>query len=75
MSNMNKHAYLVIAHNQMELLKTLIECLDYQYNDIYIHLDKKWKNVDVNQILGICKKAEIHILKKDLTLDGEHFLK
>lgn len=60
---MEKHAYLIIAHGQIELLKTLIKCLDYQYNDIYIHLDKKWNNVDFDVLYGIAKKSKIYILE------------
>ena len=29
-----KHAYLIIAHNQPELLKKLVELLDDERNDI-----------------------------------------
>lgn len=36
-----RHAYLIIAHNEFEVLKLLIECLDDSRNDIYIHFDKK----------------------------------
>ncbi|WP_407856507.1 beta-1,6-N-acetylglucosaminyltransferase [Enterococcus hailinensis] len=38
---MRKHAYLIIAHNQFELLEKLIESLTYEYNDFYILIDKK----------------------------------
>lgn len=40
-----KHAYLIIAHNEWELLNRLIKALDYPENDIYLHIDKK---VDFN---------------------------
>ena len=38
---MEKHAYLIICHNQFKLLKKLIMMLDNENNDIYIHIDKK----------------------------------
>lgn len=38
---MKKHAYLIMAHNEFELLKRLIIQLDDTRNDIYIHIDKK----------------------------------
>lgn len=38
---MGRHAYLVIAHNEFELLGQLLELLDYEENDIYLHIDKK----------------------------------
>lgn len=36
-----RHAYLIIAHEDNYVLKTLIELLDDRRNDIFIHLDKK----------------------------------
>ena len=38
---MGKHAYLIMAHNQIELLKKLLYCLDHERNDIFLHIDKK----------------------------------
>lgn len=40
-----KHAYLVIAHTNFEQLQILIDLLDDPRNDIYLHIDKKSKNV------------------------------
>lgn len=37
----NKHAYLIIAHNNFNQLEQLIKLLDYSKNDIYLHVDKK----------------------------------
>lgn len=36
-----KHAFLIIAHNEFEVLKLLVSCLDDGRNDIFIHFDKK----------------------------------
>lgn len=36
-----KHAYLIIAHNEFRVLTRLIEAIDDQRNDIYIHWDRK----------------------------------
>lgn len=38
-----KHAYLIMAHNNFEQLKILIGLLDDYRNDIYLHIDKKVK--------------------------------
>lgn len=40
---MKKHAYLIIAHNQFALLKELLKSIDDERNDIYIHIDKKYR--------------------------------
>lgn len=36
-----KHAYLIIAHNEPEVLRRLVKSVDDKRNDIYIHIDKK----------------------------------
>lgn len=40
-----KHAYLILAHHEFALLQTLIDCLDDERNDIYVHIDKKVKTL------------------------------
>lgn len=39
-----KHAYLILAHNDIPLLQVLVNCLDDSRNDIYIHWDVKSGN-------------------------------
>lgn len=36
-----RHAYLILAHKNWNQLKKLVELLDDERNDIYIHIDKK----------------------------------
>lgn len=36
-----KHAYLILAHNDVPLLRHLLDCLDDARNDIYVHWDLK----------------------------------
>ena len=43
---MNKHAYLIVAHNNFYILEKLIRLIDDTRNDIYLHIDKKTKNFD-----------------------------
>lgn len=38
---MPRHAYLVLAHSEFELLKLLIQALDDERNDIFVHIDRK----------------------------------
>ena len=35
------HAYLIMAHKNLEQIKKLMKLLDYSENDIYIHIDAK----------------------------------
>ena len=34
-----KHAYLILAHNEFVILERLIQAIDDERNDIYIHFD------------------------------------
>lgn len=38
---MGRHAYLIIVHNEFEVLRKLAEALDDVRNDIYIHFDSR----------------------------------
>ncbi|CAL6042316.1 Glycosyltransferase [Hexamita inflata] len=39
--SMQKHAFLIMAHNQPTLLQTLVSQIDNEETDIYIHIDAK----------------------------------
>lgn len=41
----NRHAYLIIAHDQPELLQILISLIDDVRNDIFITIDSR---TDIN---------------------------
>lgn len=47
---MKKHAYLIMAHDNFDMLNVLLRELDHQKNDIFIHIDKKIINLDVQAI-------------------------
>lgn len=42
-----RHAYLIIAHNEIDVLKRLLMALDDDRNDIFIHWDAKMSEVPV----------------------------
>jgi len=55
-----KHAYLILAHQEFDVLKCLLEAIDDARNDIFIHFDKK---VELLPQLNV-SKANIIILDK-----------
>lgn len=61
---MKKHAYLVIAHTQFNLLKKLIILLDDKRNDIYIHIDKKSLDFDQKDIISQIKYSNIYFIDR-----------
>lgn len=40
-----KHAWLIIAHNEFEILQRLVSALDDERCDIFIHIDKKVRDL------------------------------
>lgn len=55
----NKHAYLIMAHNEFYVLEKLLTSIDDNRNDIYIHIDKKISNVDFENLKKCCKKSNV----------------
>lgn len=56
------HAYMIIAHNQFELLEKLIKALDDERNDIYIHIDAKVKDFDFDYFKSITKFSPVYFI-------------
>lgn len=55
---MKKHAYLIMAHTQPELLKKLLMLLDDERNDIYLHIDSKAKDFPMEEAAALVTKAK-----------------
>lgn len=58
------HAYMIIAHNQFDLLKKLIVALDDRRNDIFVHIDSKVKDFDFDMFKKLPKFSEIHFTQR-----------
>lgn len=61
---MNKHAYLIIAHNNFYILERLILLIDDTRNDIYLHIDKKVNNFDFDYFKKIPKFSDIYFVDR-----------
>lgn len=46
----DRHAYLIICHNNFKILQMLLSAIDDDRNDIYIHVDKKTVDVPFEDI-------------------------
>lgn len=62
------HAFMIIAHNQFELLEKLISALDDPRNDIFVHIDAKVKNFDFDYFNGITKYSRLVFTKERLSI-------
>ena len=69
----DKHAYLIIAHNEFNLLKILLEMIDYEKNDIYIHVDKKIGDFDKSQFYNSVKKSRLYFIDERINVKWGEF--
>lgn len=60
----DKHAYLVMAHNEFDILEKQLRLLDDYKNDIYIHIDKKVKNFDFKYYEKLIEKSNLFYVKR-----------
>lgn len=59
-----KQAYLIMAHNEFDILEKLITLLDDCRSDIYLHIDKKVKNVDYKKIKACVKESNLFFIDR-----------
>ena len=55
-----KHAYLVIAHKNDYTFQTLLNLIDDERNDIFIHMDKKNAKYRFEDVAKQIKKSKIY---------------
>ena len=61
---MKKHAYLIMAHNQFEILKELIMALDDNRNDIFVHIDKKSVDFPIDRLNGCVRFSGLYVIPR-----------
>ncbi len=59
-----KHAYLIMAHEDFYILEKLILLLDNEHNDLYIHIDKKVKKFDFEFFKSLPQKSNIYFIDR-----------
>ena len=50
-----KHAFLIMAHGSLPLLRVLLSMLDDERNDIFLHIDRKSNMLDGAEPLALSK--------------------
>lgn len=67
----NRHAYLIICHNNFKILQMLLSAIDDDRNDIYIHVDKKTVDVPFEDIQGaVCHSPLTFIERLSINWGG-----
>lgn len=60
---MKKHAFLVMAHSSIEDLIACCKSIDAKNHDIFLHIDKKWKNFSKQSILSVIQHSNVCFLE------------
>lgn len=63
---LDRHAYLILAHQNYKQLSILLELIDDSRNDIYIHIDKRsvFTRVDKARLYNSVKESSIYFSKR-----------
>lgn len=59
-----KHAFLITAYNEPEILLHELKMLDHAKVDIFIHIDKKADLSAFDFYKNICKKSHVYVVDK-----------
>ena len=59
-----RHAFLIIAHNNWWQLKQLVQLLDSENHDIYIHVDKKSKDFNEKEFRAINYNSNLYYFQE-----------
>lgn len=65
-----KHAYLIIAHAEIEVFRALIRLIDDKRNDIFVHVDKK---ADIDPFRSVDTKYSRMTLLHEIDVIWGHF--
>lgn len=66
-----RHAYMVMAHTQFDLLATLLRLLDDTRNDIYLHVDVKARDFDAESLGEVVTRAGlVFVERRDVRWGG-----
>ena len=63
-SSIARHAYLIMCHQNYQQLCRLLKLLDDERNDIYLHIDRKSKDVPYEMIRNSLCHANLHFTKR-----------
>lgn len=66
-----RHAYLIMAHHEPEILKLLLSRLDHSDNDFYVHLDRK-SSVNTDEIVSAVKQSNLVFVERKRISWGDY---
>lgn len=66
-----KHAYLIIAHQDMKMLMLLLEAIDDERNDIFLHIDTKSPQLYATISKHKLRRSQLHIYSRFNVMWGD----
>jgi len=57
-----RHAYLIMAHHEPDILKTLLQLLDDPRNEIFLHIDKKSDVLRAADMQEVLHASKLHLI-------------
>lgn len=66
-----RHAFLIIAHHEPELLRTLVSLIDHPDCDIYIHIDQK-SDMDIFRDIT-ARKSRVTFIQNRINVRWGHY--
>ena len=54
---MSRHAYMIMAHHDFEQLYRLLQFLDSECTDIYLHIDRRAAGADLARLRAACSRV------------------
>ena len=72
-NNSGRHAYIMMVHNEWRILRLILDLLDDERNDFFIHVDLKVKIEDIPyDLLKVMKKSRIFLIPRmNVTWGGD----
>ena len=61
---MEKHAYLIMAHQQFELVKKLLILLDNPHHDFYLHIDAKAEDINKEYFTSCLHYSKVYFVPR-----------
>lgn len=61
---MNRHAFLIMAHNHFDFLKILLKRLDDPRNDIYLHVDRKAADFSAREFDSLLSYSQLYFTER-----------
>lgn len=71
-NNSSRHAYLIIAHDKFGQLKKLLQILDDERNDIFIHIDKKAGDFPRIELKNACTRSKVTFTERISVIWGAY---